>query len=69
MAVREAASATLVVMAPVAAVAQTAPKIVPLPSATNDYLLAHQGFSPRMSLQGVQPYVRTVSDQVIEPRR
>ncbi|HXM83658.1 MAG TPA: sigma-E factor negative regulatory protein [Burkholderiales bacterium] len=39
------------------------PAIVPLPSATNDYLLAHQGFSPRASLQGMAPYVRTVSDQ------
>jgi sigma-E factor negative regulatory protein RseA len=39
------------------------PVIVPLPSATNDYLLAHQGFSPRASLQGMAPYVRTVSDQ------
>jgi sigma-E factor negative regulatory protein RseA len=39
------------------------PAIVPLPSGTNDYLLAHQGFSPRLSLQGMAPYVRTVSDQ------
>jgi sigma-E factor negative regulatory protein RseA len=39
------------------------PVIEPLPSATNDYLLAHQGFSPRASLQGMAPYVRTVSDQ------
>jgi len=39
------------------------PAIVPLPSGTNDYLLAHQGFSPRASLQGMAPYVRTVSDQ------
>jgi sigma-E factor negative regulatory protein RseA len=39
------------------------PVIVPLPSATNDYLLAHQGFSPRASLQGMAPYVRTVSDR------
>jgi sigma-E factor negative regulatory protein RseA len=40
------------------------PVIVPLPSGTNDYLLAHQGFSPRASLQGMAPYVRTVSDSV-----
>jgi sigma-E factor negative regulatory protein RseA len=39
------------------------PAIVPLPSATNDYLLAHQGFSPRASLQGMAPYVRTVSEE------
>jgi predicted acyltransferase len=36
--------------------AQVAP-----PDAANDYLLAHQGYSPRNSLQGVAPYVRTVS--------
>jgi hypothetical protein len=43
--------------------------VVPLPSGTNDYLLAHQGFSPRVSLQGMAPYVRTVSEQAVEPRR
>ena len=42
------------------------PAIVPLPSGTNDYLLAHQGFSPRTSLQGMAPYVRTVSDSAQE---
>jgi sigma-E factor negative regulatory protein RseA len=42
------------------------PVIVPLPTATNDYLLAHQGFSPRLALQGMTPYVITVSEQ---PRR
>jgi sigma-E factor negative regulatory protein RseA len=46
-----------------------APVMVPLPSATSDYLLAHQGFSPRLSLQGVAPYVRTVSDQENEGRK
>jgi sigma-E factor negative regulatory protein RseA len=35
---------------------------IPLPSATNDYLLAHQGFSPRVFLQGMAPYVRTVAE-------
>ena len=45
------------------------PNIVPLPTAANDYLLAHQGFSPRVSLQGMAPYVRTVSEQAVEPRR
>jgi len=45
------------------------PNIVPLPSAANDYLLAHQGFSPRVSLQGMAPYVRTVSEQAVEPRK
>lgn len=40
---------------------------IPLPSATNDYLLAHQGFSPRVSLQGMAPYVRTVAEHTAEP--
>jgi len=39
-----------------AEVAQVAP-----PAAAADYLLAHQGYSPRNSLQGVAPYVRMVS--------
>jgi len=33
------------------------------PSAANEYLLAHQGFSPRVSFQGMAPYVRNVSDR------
>lgn len=41
--------------------------IVPPPQAANDYLLAHQGYSPRVALQGMAAYVRTVSDP--EPRR
>jgi sigma-E factor negative regulatory protein RseA len=45
------------------------PQLVPLPTGTNDYLLAHQGFSPRVSLQGMAPYVLTVSEQVQEPRK
>ena len=48
---------------------ETKPAVVPLPSGTSDYLLAHQGFSPRVSLQGMAPYVRTVSEQAREPRR
>ncbi|TAK41199.1 MAG: anti-sigma 24 factor [Betaproteobacteria bacterium] len=34
---------------------------VPPPAGADDYLLAHQRYSPRNSLQGVVPYVRTVS--------
>lgn len=45
------------------------PAIVPLPSGTNDYLLAHQGFSPRLGLQGMAPYVLTVSEQGRESRK
>jgi len=60
-----------VARAPVASkpLAEIKPALVPLPSGTNDYLLAHQGFSPRVSLQGMLPYVRTVSEQVQEPRK
>jgi sigma-E factor negative regulatory protein RseA len=47
----------------------TKPQMVPLPSGTPDYLLAHQGFSPRVSLQGMAPYARTVSSQANEGRR
>ncbi|HEY2336575.1 MAG TPA: sigma-E factor negative regulatory protein [Burkholderiales bacterium] len=50
-----------------APVAQAAPAMAP--SVANDYLLAHQGFSPRVSIQGMAPYVRTVSEQTREPRR
>lgn len=59
---------------PQAPVAATAPAAVPAaverelaqvppPEAANDYLLAHQGYSPRTSLQGAAPYVRTVSSE------
>jgi sigma-E factor negative regulatory protein RseA len=54
--------------APVAQ-AEQKPNIVPMPTSANDYLLAHQGFSPRVSLQGMAPYVRTVSEQTVEPRK
>jgi sigma-E factor negative regulatory protein RseA len=40
--------------------AQDAVQVAP-PAEANDYLLAHQGYSPRNSLQGAVPYVRTVS--------
>jgi len=51
---------------PAPVVAKAEPAMVPLTTATNDYLLAHQGFSPRLALQGMAPYVITVSEQ---PRR
>src|SRR5262249_50838156 len=47
--------------APQIAQGPTAPVTVQLTSSANDYLLAHQGFSPRVSLQGMVPYVRTVA--------
>jgi sigma-E factor negative regulatory protein RseA len=67
--VAKAPSAPAPVQAPMQPVAQIKPATVPLPTAANDYLLAHQGFSPRLSLQGMAPYVRTVSEQAREPAR
>lgn len=46
----------------VPAAAVPAMAAVPLPASANDYLLAHQGFSPRVFLQGMAPYVRTVAE-------
>lgn len=50
----------------------TAPKeaaqVAP-PSAADDYLLAHQAYSPRNSLQGVAPYVRTVSGAALAGKK
>jgi len=54
---------------PALAQAPKAPATVPLPTAANDYLLAHQGFSPRVSLQGMAPYVRTVSEHREETQK
>ena len=69
---------------PVTAQAGSAPKTAPtagvrkapvvavtnvLPKAANDYLLAHQGFSPRVYLEGMAPYLRTVSEPVEEPAK
>jgi sigma-E factor negative regulatory protein RseA len=45
------------------------PALVPMPSSANDYLLAHQGFSPRVSLQGMAPYVLTVAEHPAEARK
>ena len=47
---------------PTATPVAQAPAIVPPPQAANDYLLAHQGYSPRVALQGMAAYVRTVSE-------
>ena len=43
--------------------APPAAALVQPPDAANDYLLAHQGYSPRNSLQGMAPYVRMVSGE------
>jgi sigma-E factor negative regulatory protein RseA len=50
-------------------VTEAKPPRVPLPTGIPDYLLAHQGYSPRVSLQGMAPYVRTVSEQLEERRK
>lgn len=52
-----------------AAVVILEPVALPLTDAANDYLLAHQAYSPRNSFQGVAPYVRTVTDRPAERRR
>lgn len=44
-----------------AVVAAKEPAAVPLTTAADDYLLAHQAYSPRNGFQGVAPYVRTVA--------
>lgn len=36
--------------------------LVAPPDTANDYLLAHQGYSPRNSLQGAAPYVRVAGE-------
>ncbi|HEV8523459.1 MAG TPA: sigma-E factor negative regulatory protein [Terriglobales bacterium] len=43
--------------------AQTQLAATPANGAVNDYLLAHQQFSPSTAMQGVASYVRTVSGQ------
>jgi sigma-E factor negative regulatory protein RseA len=48
--------------APIAQASAASPAVV-LPHEANDYLLAHQGFSPRVTLQGMAPYVRTVAER------
>ena len=45
---------------PAAEVKQVA---VPAGQVANDYLLAHQRYSPSNAMQGVAPYVRTVSEE------
>ena len=57
-------------VAPIAPIAQAQrapqPPKVPVTRATQDYLFAHQAFSPRNSLQGMAPYVRSVSDETVQ---
>ena len=53
---------------PAAAPVAKAPARVPLPREADDYLLAHQSYSLRGSLQGMMPYVRTVAVETIPGR-
>lgn len=45
----------------------TEPARVPLTPAAQDYLFAHHAYSPRNSLQGMAPYVRSVSVEALAP--
>jgi sigma-E factor negative regulatory protein RseA len=43
-------------------VIETAPVVtVSTDGRMNEYLLAHQGFSPSTAIQGLAPYIRSVS--------
>jgi sigma-E factor negative regulatory protein RseA len=42
---------------------------VPAGEGANDYLLAHQRYSPSSAMQGVAPYVRSVADERTSARR
>ena len=64
---REAAQPPLAQAVAPAPAPRAAP--VPLPTAAGDYLLAHQGVSPRFSIQGMAPYIRSVSDEAQGARR
>jgi sigma-E factor negative regulatory protein RseA len=54
--------ATTVLPVPASHVQPAADTMVAPPDTADDYLLAHQGFSPRNSLLGVAPYVRVSGD-------
>lgn len=55
--------APVAVQTPTAVIPAREAAQVPLPRQANDYLLAHQGYSPRNSLQGMAPYVRMVAGE------
>ncbi len=48
--------------APVTTAVAPPPVVVPAAEGVNDYLLAHQRFSPSSVMGGMAPYVRTVSE-------
>jgi sigma-E factor negative regulatory protein RseA len=47
---------------PAVAVAEAPSTPVPVAQGVNDYLLAHQRFSPSSAMGGMAPYIRTVSE-------
>lgn len=60
-----------VARAPVPAVVQPEAQLLvssPSDGQMNEYLLAHQGVSPSTSLQGVAPYIRTISSAPVAGR-
>jgi sigma-E factor negative regulatory protein RseA len=64
LAPQPASEMPLVATAPVKPVpAAVVPAAHQLTNAENDYLLAHQAYSPRNTFQGVAPYVRTVAER------
>jgi len=48
---------------PGAPTAASVPAVTPVAVGVENYLLAHQSFSPAGAMQGVAPYVRTVADE------
>ena len=66
-----AAPAAIVATAPVTPLQPVGPALVEpvaaAPEHMHEYLLAHQGISPSTAMQGVAPYIRTVSNVGNEP--
>ncbi len=66
-----AAPAAIVATAPVVPLQPVGPALVEpvaaAPEHMHEYLLAHQGISPSTAMQGVTPYIRTVSSVGNEP--
>ena len=48
---------------PVAPIASAPATVAPVSAGVENYLLAHQRFSPAIAMQGVATYVRTVADE------
>lgn len=69
----QVAKATPAAVTPVTPVATLVPvpqlASVPNDGTMNEYLMAHQGFSPSTSIQGVAPYIRSVSTTQLDESR